>query len=77
MSDQYSPEAGWYDDPERALMLRWWDGVRWTTHTRAKPVVEQPVAAAAWADMASEKAKTSGPFENPIPKTNLAKAKGL
>jgi hypothetical protein len=53
MSDQYSPEAGWYDDPERALMLRWWDGVRWTTHTRAKPVVEQPVAAAAWADMSS------------------------
>jgi len=53
MSDQYSPEAGWYDDPERALRLRWWDGVRWTTHTRAKPVVDQPVAGAPRPDMSS------------------------
>ncbi len=53
MADQYSPEAGWYDDPELALRLRWWDGVRWTTHTRAKPVVEQPVAGAPRPDMSS------------------------
>lgn len=31
----------------------------------------------AWADMASGKAKAGGGFENAIPKTNLAKAKGL
>ncbi len=42
MTDAHSPVAGWYDDPEMALRLRWWDGVRWTTHTRAKRVVEQP-----------------------------------
>lgn len=42
MSDAHSPAAGWYDDPEMALRLRWWDGVRWTTHTRPKPVVEHP-----------------------------------
>ncbi|MDZ4372424.1 MAG: hypothetical protein U1C74_13515 [Phenylobacterium sp.] len=33
--------------------------------------------AAAWADMASEKAKAAGAFEHPIPKPNLAKVKGL
>jgi hypothetical protein len=53
MPDQYSPEAGWYDDPERALRLRWWDGVRWTTHTRAKPVIDEPVSGVARPDMSS------------------------
>jgi hypothetical protein len=33
--------------------------------------------AAAWADTASEKAKMGGGFSVAIPKTNLAKAKGL
>lgn len=42
MTDAHSPAAGWYDDPEMALRLRWWDGIRWTTHTRPKPVVEHP-----------------------------------
>ena len=32
------PVAGWYDDPEIALRLRWWDGARWTQHTRPKPI---------------------------------------
>ena len=32
---------------------------------------------AAWADMASEKAKTGGAFTAAIPRTNLAKVKGL
>lgn len=31
----------------------------------------------AWAEMASEKAKMGGAFTAPIPKTNLAKVKGL
>lgn len=42
MTDAHTPAAGWYDDPEMALRLRWWDGLRWTTHTRPKPVVEHP-----------------------------------
>jgi hypothetical protein len=33
--------------------------------------------AAAWAETASEKAKMAGGFSSAIPKTNLAKAKGL
>ncbi len=53
MSDDYTPTAGWYDDPERALRLRWWDGVRWTTHTRAKPIVEEVPVPVAVADMSS------------------------
>jgi len=42
MTDAHSPAAGWYDDPEMALRLRWWDGIRWTTHTRPKQIVEHP-----------------------------------
>ena len=45
MSEHHSPSPGCYDDPERALHLRWWDGVKWTTHTRTKPVTAEPVAA--------------------------------
>jgi len=41
----YSPTslAGWFDDPEMALCLRWWDGTRQSHHTRPKHVVEQLV----------------------------------
>lgn len=45
MNEVNAPIAGWYDDPEMALRLRWWDGTRWTHHTRAKQIVEQPVGA--------------------------------
>lgn len=36
-------EAGWYDDPQDANNLRYWDGVQWTNHTspRQKPNLEQ------------------------------------
>jgi Protein of unknown function (DUF2510) len=27
------PPAGWFPDPERAQLLRWWDGVNWTDRT--------------------------------------------
>lgn len=35
--------AGWYDDPQDANLLRYWDGVTWTEHTspRQKPGLEQ------------------------------------
>jgi hypothetical protein len=32
-----APVAGWYDDPERPGRLRWWDGERWSEHTRELP----------------------------------------
>jgi hypothetical protein len=37
------PAAGWYDDPSSAQHSRWWDGERWTDHTRL--VTAQPVLA--------------------------------
>ena len=56
MTADYTPQAGWYDDPERALRLRWWDGARWTTHTRAKTIVEQVPVTAGVADVSSSDA---------------------
>jgi len=42
------------------------------------PTGPTPMAfAAAWADLARDKAKAGGAFTNAIPKTNLAKVKGL
>lgn len=28
------PPPGWYDDPRQPGSLRWWDGARWTDHSR-------------------------------------------
>ena len=38
-----SQQAGWYDDPENAENLRYWDGVQWTNHVspKQKPNLEQ------------------------------------
>lgn len=61
----------------RAALAKALEGRAWTLAV-GDPAAATPTAfVAAWADMASEKAKASGPFENAIPKTNLAKAKGL
>ena len=31
------PDAGWYDDPESGLHIRYWDGTAWTAERRPKP----------------------------------------
>ncbi|WP_179873621.1 DUF2510 domain-containing protein [Microcella indica] len=57
------PVAGWYDDPEIALRLRWWDGARWTQHTRPKPIAHgepaSPGAAVAQGGTATEAASAT------------------
>lgn len=61
----------------RATLAKALTGRAWTLAI-GDPAGPTPVAfAAAWADTASEKAKMGGAFANAIPKTNLAKAKGL
>lgn len=39
MSEQI--RAGWYRDPWNATNFRWWDGQRWTVHTRAAHVADR------------------------------------
>ena len=36
------PEAGWYDDPEDAARLRYWDGTAWTDERRERPTPPPP-----------------------------------
>lgn len=71
------PEPPSDDADLRAALRKALDGRAWTLAV-GDPGAATPTAfVTAWADTASEKAKAGGAFENAIPKTNLAKAKGL
>lgn len=64
-----NPEKGWYQSPDNAEMLRWWDGTKWTNdekpNTQAAPPVGKPVEAAPASKINAEKV------------TNLIGATGL
>ena len=52
------PEAGWYDDPEDAAQLRYWDGARWTDERMPRetpppppPPVVEGAAEEAWSGL--------------------------
>lgn len=66
------------EDPDlRAVLTAALAGKTWTLAV-SDPESPTPAAfVAAWADTASEKAKMGGAFAIAIPKTNLAKVKGL
>lgn len=65
------------DQDLRAVLTKALEGKAWTLAV-GDPAGPTPAAfAAAWADTASEKAKMGGAFQIAIPKTNLAKVKGL
>lgn len=37
MTEQRSPEPGWYPDPSGSPHLRWWNGVSWSDSTHPLP----------------------------------------
>ncbi len=42
MTQDSSPEPGWYPDPSGPPGLRWWNGVSWSDATHAMPRGEAP-----------------------------------
>lgn len=42
MTDQTTPAAGWYPDPNGSGALRWWDGSRWGDQLAAAPTAYAP-----------------------------------
>lgn len=72
------PPAPPADDPDlRAALAKALAGRTWTLAV-GDPQGPTPVAfAAAWAETAAAKARSGGAFTAAIPKTNLAKVKGL
>lgn len=61
----------------RAALTKTLTGRSWTLAVGDPDALTPHTFAVAWADMASEKAKMGGAFTAAIPRTNLAKAKGL
>jgi hypothetical protein len=72
------PAAPPQDNPDlRAALAKALANRTWTVAV-GDPAGATPAAfAAAWADLAREKARSGGAFTAAIPKTNLAKVKGL
>jgi hypothetical protein len=46
MSVSHNPPPGWYPDPAGQAGSRYWDGVKWTTHTQPAPTSAAPVTPA-------------------------------
>jgi hypothetical protein len=61
----------------RAMLAKALTGRAWTLSVGDPDAITPYGFAVAWANMASEKAKTGGAFSAAIPKTNLAKVRGL
>lgn len=48
--------SGWYDDPSDPMMLRYWDGVTWTSHTAPK---KSPTASQSTIGLPQQQAPTA------------------
>ncbi len=62
------PEAGWYDDPEDATQLRYWDGASWTQRRQPRGEAPPPppppapaVTAGAWGAAGGAAGSSWGP----------------
>jgi uncharacterized membrane protein YhaH (DUF805 family) len=61
------PEAGWYDDPEDATQLRYWDGASWTQRRQPRGEAPPPpppapaVTAGAWGSAGGAAGSSWGP----------------
>jgi hypothetical protein len=59
------PSPGWYGDPLNNTDIRWWDGARWTHHTR--PYRRQPPVP----EVRSAELARSGAPVQPTPQTQI------
>ncbi|AYF98887.1 DUF2510 domain-containing protein [Protaetiibacter intestinalis] len=59
-----APVAAWYPDPTDADLLRWWDGLGWTSHTRPRPA--QPPASLPMPDPATAYIPEAPPTAAPV-----------
>ena len=73
-----TPPPGWYDDPLAAGSARWWDGHRWTDHTRdltppptppppPAPIVPPPLPASSRPSSTPDPMPTASPPRTPPP----------
>jgi uncharacterized membrane protein YhaH (DUF805 family) len=37
-----NPAAGWYPDPENSSLIRWWNGISWSSEVMQAPVSHEP-----------------------------------
>jgi len=51
--------AGWYDDPENATQLRYWDGSQWTNDRSPKAGGQPAAGAGGYAPVAGAGSKTN------------------
>jgi hypothetical protein len=56
------PPSGWYPDPSRPELLRWWDGTAWTDQTQAATTLPPPPA---MTSQAPPSTTTTGTAESP------------
>jgi hypothetical protein len=48
------PGPGWYEDPQDAKLVRWWDGTRWSEHTHDRAPQSAPVSDSAATEIPAE-----------------------
>jgi len=63
---QHMPQAGWYDDPQDAAQLRYWDGERWTDQRQPREATPPPPPQPGASDQAAGASAPSDPWDVPV-----------